>query len=363
MSQKQILVDAREFVRGKETGIGRFLEGLIDALTETDLDIRIIMASFHSEAVPAKLKNKKNISIKEIPVGFLASEKAISDLTKQGFRLFISPYRKLPLFGCHCVAVNTVHDVQDLTHPAYKRRLKVIFDRIRLKMVLRRTDLTWYDSSWSMDETKKLVGFTGGNPRVRHLGIDEKFSTEKAKDESRILRKYGLAGGYILVVGNGLPHKNLGLLLSISDISQRELLFVGVSETNQSYWANLYPDAKARWINHVEDEHLPSIIRGAFCMAQPSTSEGYGYPPLEAMGCGIPAVVSNIPVLIETTGGNALFADSDKPRMWLEVFEALKNKDTYLSHSEKGLSWVEQFRGVQGWKGHIKDIGESLCAS
>jgi len=362
MSQKQILVDAREFVRDRRTGIGRFLEGLIDALTETDLDIRIIMASFHSEAVPAKLKNKKNVSIKEIPVGFLVSEKAISDLTKQGFGLFVSPYRKLPLFGSHCKSVNTIHDVLDLTHSFYRKRPKALVDLYRLKAALKKTDLTWYDSSWSMDATKKLAGFAGRNPRVRYLGIDEKFSTEKAKDESIILRKYGLAGGYILVVGNGLPHKNLGVLLRISDKIHRELLFVGVSEINQSYWENLYPDAKARWINHVEDEHLPSIISGAFCVAQPSTSEGYGYPPLEAMSCGVPAVVSNIPVLKETTGGNALFADPDKPKMWLEVFEALNNKDICLSQVQKGLSWIAPFLGTQGWRRHIEDIEECLSA-
>ncbi|MBC8466749.1 MAG: glycosyltransferase family 4 protein [Deltaproteobacteria bacterium] len=360
MPQKQIVVDAREFIRGKKTGIGCFLEGLIDALTETDLDIRIIMASFYSEAFTAKLRSKKNVIIKEIPASFLSSEKALSELTKKGADLFISPYRKLPIFGAHCKSVNTIHDVLDLTHPFYRNRTKAILDIFRLKRALKKADLTWYDSSWSKDETKKLAGFTGRTPRVRYLGIDEKFVRDRMENEREILKKYDLQPGYILVIGNGLPHKNLGVLLRISDNMSRRLVFVGVSERNQIYWKRRYPEAKAVWVKYVEEEDLPMIIRGAFCLAQPSTAEGYGYPPLEAMACGVPPVVSNIPVLIETTGGNALSANPENPKEWLESFEALEDKDTYRTQVENGLKWVEPFRGRRGWGRHIADIEEIL---
>jgi glycosyltransferase involved in cell wall biosynthesis len=43
----------------------------------------------------------------------------------------------------------------------------------------------------------------------------------------------------------------------------------------------------------------------------PSWDEGFGYPPIEAMACGAPVVVSSIPVLLETTGGFALAAPPD----------------------------------------------------
>jgi len=87
-----------------------------------------------------------------------------------------------------------------------------------------------------------------------------------------------------------------------------------------------------------------------------STAEGYGYPPLEAMACGVPSVISNIPVLIETTNGHALIADPCAPREWIEAFEALEDKEIYMSRVEMGLKWVEGFRGRKGWEGHISDI-------
>ncbi len=358
---QRILIDAREFVAGRRSGIGRVLEGLVDALAESDDIKQIVLAVSSANDVPLTLRNRQRIKTREIPSPFLKSEKALSGLSKYGFSLYISPYRKLPLFGCHCRAVHTIHDVLDLTHPAYKRRIKVLFDTFRLKKALERAVLTWYDSSWSMKATERLAGCAGNNPRVRYLGIDERFNNA-VRDKSKVLKKYNLQPGYILVVGNGLPHKNLDVVLRISDNVPRQLVFVGVSTKNQEYWNMRYPGAKADWINHVEDEDLCSVIGGAFCLFQPSTAEGYGYPPLEAMACGVPAVVSNIPVLIETTGGHALSADPDDPRQWLQACEALDDEDTYRIQSEKGLTWVEPFRGRKGWGKHVSDI-ENLTAS
>ena len=81
-------------------------------------------------------------------------------------------------------------------------------------------------------------------------------------------------------MGNGLPHKNLGAVLKITDQVRRRIVFAGVSERNQTQWKWKYPEAKAFWITHVTQEDLPAIIRGAYCLVQPSTEEGYGYPPL-----------------------------------------------------------------------------------
>jgi len=360
MTMKRIVIDGREFLPGKRTGIGRFLESLIDALADSALDIEIILACFYKDSVPLRLKNRERVKVKEIPRGFLYSEKALSNLSREEARLFISPYPKLPLFGCYCKSVNTVHDVLDLTYPAYRRKMKVFFDTLRLKKALRRADLTWYVSSWSREETIKLVGFAGENPRVRFSGIDECFTPAKRMNEKNVVKKYQLEPGHILVLGNGLAHKNLGVLLKASDRIPRNLVFVGVSQENQDYWERSYPHAKAKWIRYVDDEDLLSVIRGAFCLAQPSMIEGYGFPPLEAMACGVPAVVSHIPVLVETTGENALLANPEDSREWVKAFEVLENKDIYKNQIEKGLKWIQPLRGRGGWQKHISDIEELL---
>ncbi|MBW2064683.1 MAG: glycosyltransferase family 4 protein [Deltaproteobacteria bacterium] len=358
-----ILLDAREFVPGRLTGIGRVLLGLAGALSETSWADRVILAGTSYDAIPPGLKAKEKISFAPLPSSFLWSELALTRLADASVDLFISPYPKLPLFGVKCPAAHFVHDILDLTHPAYRKRAKRQFDSWRLKKALRKATLTWYDSYWSLEETKKYAGYSGKNPKVRHLGIDERFDPLKIDVAENTLKTYDLEPGYILVIGNGLPHKNLGVLLELANEIGRRIVFAGIPEKNRGYWRAKYPQQKATWIGHVSERDLPAIIKGAFCLAQPSTAEGYGYPPLEAMACGVPAVVSNIPVLIETTGGNALIADPWDPRSWREAFAALENKNTYREQVERGLRWVEPLRGHKGWEKHVSDVDGILSKS
>jgi glycosyltransferase involved in cell wall biosynthesis len=360
MMAKRILIDGRELVGGRLTGIGRVLEGLVSALAETEIAIEILLAAGDARSLPFRLQNRSNVKIVELPLSFLKSENALSNLTRNNIDLFISPYPKLPLFGCYAKAANIIHDILDLTHPSYRKRLKVYFDGWRLRKALKRADLTWYDSIWSQKETRKFAGRIGNKPRVRYPGIDNTFCPEKSDDDEAALERYGLEPGYVLVLGNGLPHKNLGIILIVADQISRRIVFVGTQDKNRLYWKSRYPNESATWISHVQEGDLPSLLRASFCLAQPSTAEGYGYPPLESMACGIPAVVSNIPVLFETTGSIALYAHPHDPRSWMESFNALERNEVYKAQVEKGLKWVEPLKGLKGWQGHISDIEELL---
>ena len=360
MNSNYILIDAREFVLQKKTGIGRFLEGLIDALTQALSDVEITLVTHYKSAVPHRLRDKRGLIVREILPGFISSEKKLSDLAKTGVRLFLSPYPKLPLLGTDCSSINTVHDVQYLTHPAYRKKYKTFLKRLRLQMALKQSSLTWYDSSWSWKETEKCIGYLGKNPKVRHLAIDERFRPRETIEDETALENYQLQSGYIIIIGNGLPHKNLGILLRVEAALSRKLVFIGVPEENRKYWQLRYPDTQSTWIEHVPDQKLPAIIKKAFCLALPSKREGYGYPPLEAMACGIPAVVSNIPVLVETTGGHALTADPGNPHTWIEAFNALEKRELYQTQVEESLRWVQPLQGRKGWAKHVADIEELL---
>lgn len=360
-ARKNILVDAREWTFGRMTGIGRMLAGCVAALATSHLFPEIRLAVTDESAIPERLKERDGIAFINLPGTFLQSEWALSDLTRKRCSAFISPYPKLPLFGVHCPCIQTIHDVLDLTDPLYRTRLRTFFNKYRLKRALCRADLSWYDSWWSMKETEALLGEKGRNPKVRHLGVDDRFSDVPQDFDPAILERYGLnAKAYILVLGNGLPHKNLGLLLDIADRLPLKLLFVGVSEHNQSYWKTRYPTEQTMWIERMADEGMPSLLRQAFCLFQPSLVEGYGYPPLEAMACGTPAVVSDIPVLVETTGGNALVADPHDGKSWIEAYNQIENEDVYRAQVKKGLQWSMGLKGQSGWMHHVADIEELI---
>jgi hypothetical protein len=67
-----------------------------------------------------------------------------------------------------------------------------------------------------MSETQKYFSSCGRNPKVRYPGIHEVFRPEREKEDDRVLEAYGLKSGYVLALGNGMPHKNLGILLEIA---------------------------------------------------------------------------------------------------------------------------------------------------
>ncbi|MFC1495122.1 glycosyltransferase family 4 protein [Thermodesulfobacteriota bacterium] len=277
-------------------------------------------------------------------------------MTASGVDFFISPYPKLPLFGVHCPSINTIHDVLDITYDQYASRFRTRFDKFRLISGLKKAALKWFVSEWSLRETEKFVNFSIKNARVRYNGIDENFTPRKLENENYILNKYQLEPGYIFVLGNGRPHKNLGVLLEISHKVNRKFVFAGVDYKNQQFWKMKYSDTDVTWINNLSQTELPKIYRNAFCVAQPSYIEGYGYPPLEAMACGVPAVVSDIPVLVETTGGNAGIASPYNSKEWLEAFSILEDTNSYRAQREKGLTWIKTLQGRTGWKNHVADV-------
>ena len=91
-------------------------------------------------------------------------------------------------------------------------------------------------------------------------------------------------------------------------------------------------------------------------------------PPIEAIACGTPAVVSNIPALTETTCGLGLTADPDDPRTWVKAFETLEDQEFYQFKAKTGLEWVEHLKGPVGWRTYIADIkaifqGDSYIAN
>ncbi|MBN1106657.1 MAG: glycosyltransferase family 4 protein [Deltaproteobacteria bacterium] len=355
-----ILVDAREFVPGRRTGIGRVLEGLVGALARHLPSSRFVLALFRHNRMPENLLAMPDLESIPVPDSFLKSERALSALTRGPVSLFISPYPKLPLFGCHSLACHMIHDVLDLTHPAYRHRFKAFFDAFRVRVALKRAELTWYVSHWSRTETQNLFGFVGRNPRVRHSAVEESFSAAPEEKDPVVLKRYGLRPGYIIIVGNALPHKNLGVILDIAKEIGRPILCIGANRARRRNWESRFPRSEATWIEHVPDEELPALLRSAFCLVQPSTAEGYGYPPLEAMACGVPAVISKIPVLVETTGGYAVTADPHDPLTWIEALRALEDNHFYREMSGKGLRWVGPLQGANAWRDHISDIEDLM---
>ncbi len=68
-------------------------------------------------------------------------------------------------------------------------------------------------------------------------------------------------------------------------------------------------DFRAYWLRNVPFGELPALLNGAALFVFPSLYEGFGLPPLEAMACGTPVVVSQGSSLPEVVGDAGVTVD------------------------------------------------------
>ena len=60
----------------------------------------------------------------------------------------------------------------------------------------------------------------------------------------------------------------------------------------------------------ISDGELKALYENAACFLFPSLYEGFGLPPLEAMSCGCPVIVSREASLPEVCGNAAMYCDA-----------------------------------------------------
>ena len=60
-----------------------------------------------------------------------------------------------------------------------------------------------------------------------------------------------------------------------------------------------------RVLDQATDADLHALYSGALALCFPSLDEGFGRPPLEAIGCGTPALVGDYPAARELLGAAA----------------------------------------------------------
>ncbi len=134
-----------------------------------------------------------------------------------------------------------------------------------------------------------------------------------------------------LFVGTIEPRKNVtGLLQAFHHLrTHYDLPEVGLAIAGGQGWLydetmetvkSLGLEGVTHFLGRVPDEDLQQLYVGARCHIHPAFYEGFGLPPLEAMACGTPTIVSNVSSLPEVVGDAALLVN---PRDSEEIAVAL----------------------------------------
>jgi glycosyltransferase involved in cell wall biosynthesis len=163
---------------------------------------------------------------------------------------------------------------------------------------------------------------------------------------------------YVLYVGSHQRRKNLpSLLAGVRELVSRrgygdlELVLAGRVDTDdmratESLIGRLNLRGHVRATGPVALSGLADLYRGACCLVQLSTREGFGLTPLEALGCACPVVVSDVGALAEIYGTVASTVDPGSPG---EVADAIQN---LLSDGEERRDRIESglaFASARTW--------------
>lgn len=226
-----------------------------------------------------------------------------------------------PVFKRDCVSV--VHDAQMFRVPEsfpWKQRLlhQVLTP---LNGHLHRRIVTVSNFSRSDIERYRITG--KGKAQVIHNAAEHVLGLET---DPSLLDELGLTGRkYILANAYAQPHKNVGLLFKAMALLDRPgvelVLFGGVERA--LFEQRGIDVGRAIFAGRVSDGGLRALFEHATVFAFPSTTEGFGLPPLEAMSLGCPTIVSDAGAMPEVCRDGATYADPNDPAMWARKFAML----------------------------------------
>ena len=160
---------------------------------------------------------------------------------------------------------------------------------------------------------------------------------------------------YLLHVGSFQVHKNIPLAvrafarwLKADPARTERLILVGRPGRDSAAVAALV--AQLGLGGRVElrpgcpQGELVSLYQGASMVLVPSRVEGFGFPVLEAMACGVPALVSTAAALPEVAGDAAVLLDPDDEAGWAAALARVAGDAAQAAELRaKGLSRVKSF--------------------
>ncbi|MEZ5315263.1 MAG: glycosyltransferase family 1 protein [Chlamydiales bacterium] len=240
---------------------------------------------------------------------------------------FWSPHFNIPLSPIRAKKrIVTVHDVFHLAYFSTLSLSKKFYAKIFLNAALYLSDYVMTDSQFSAQEIERYCFF-----QPKHLGIVP--SCPLLHPHGRKMQ--GLPKRYILYVGNLKAHKNLARLFAAHAQMENPLPLVIVGKQ----FGEIHIPEHVYYMGYVPDDMLSEVYSGADLFVFPSIYEGFGIPPLEAMVCGCPVLVSRIASLPEVCGDAAEYIDP------FSVSSIKKGMEFLLNHPERRKELVEK-----GWK-------------
>jgi len=345
----KIALDVSCIARAHRTGIGEYAYHLVNALAESKGGHRYYLCYRLS-----RLKKKRFFhTVEQDNFRLKIIQEPFNFLFPRNIDVFHGLDARLPAFrGPQKVA--TLHDLfamisTDFADPAF---IKKKVDRYR-RLARQAGRIIAVSQSTRRDIVERL-GVSEDKIDVIPLGVDPIFRPVPGDEAIATLRGHGIAGPYILFVGNLETRKNLLRMLEafrrLPAGLRRNLNFVLAGK--QTYGGDKVRKTleekgltrSVKTLGYVPGRHLPALYSGAEAFMFPTLYEGFGIPIVESMACGTPVITSNLSANPEVAGDAALLVDpTDTDAIAEALCRLLEEQKLRKTLSQRGLRRAARF--------------------
>lgn len=247
----------------------------------------------------------------------------------------------------------TIHDMAMHTMRSKYTKMQNLTKNILLRDTIKKADRFICDSYFAKEELLKYYPQVEDRIKVIHLGIQFPEYLFSQVQEDEIIEKMGIPREYILYVGTIAPHKNIEQLI----VAYRKLKLLGCKHklviAGKRGWMEEKIMQRAReegieedviFTGFASEDALEVLYRRATFFVSVSLYEGFGFPPLEAMGRGCPVLVSDIGAFRETCEDHVLYCDPNDVEDIARQMERLLGDNELRSELiRRGLEQVKKF--------------------
>lgn len=338
----------------RRAGVSRYVGRLLEWLPQVDPSMDYVAFLSPGHNAPQGWEVKRSLWRTARPLARIAWEflGLSHQAQKAGLALLHAPVNAMPPQP-PCPTVVTIHDLSPFLYPELYRPSRRLYQQVQLRRSARCATHLIADSEATRQDVIRILGVSPERVTAIPLGVEETLHPITDSEALAAFRqRYGLDRPYILFVGTLEPRKNLSLLLEAFALLKarhipHELVLVGGKgwyyETLFERTAQLGLQGAVRFAGYASEEDLPYWYSAAEIFVYPSRYEGFGLPPLEAMACGTPVIVSRASSLPEAVGEAGLLVDPDDPRALAEAVATLLDDAGLREHLRRaGLERAAQ---------------------
>ena len=253
----------------------------------------------------------------------------------------------------------TIHDLSWLRCPNFfSLRRNLWHYIINIKKLIRESDKIIAVSENTKNDIMDLTGVSGSKVEVIYSGIDEELRVIGKNDQSlkEVKKKYNLADKFILFLGTQEPRKNIvGLIKAYNEFRKNStggkevgLAIAGGKGWKErgvlGEWKKSKYQEDIKFLNYIPRQDKVYLYNLASVFVYPSFYEGFGFPPLEAMACGLPTITAFSSSLPEVAGEVSLLVDPYKTGEIAQAIERVLSDDNLKNDLiERGREKASEF--------------------